>query len=62
MLWWLLGSEGFVGRRKKIFAPISDLASLTEMLDLGSILCLAFSNKKGEREDSTVYGRQEVAA
>ena len=36
--------------------------SVTEKLDLGSIPCLAFSNKKGHREDSTVCGRQNVAA
>ena len=48
--------------KKKKFAPISDRASVTDMLDLGSIPCLAFSNKKGQREDSTVCGRQDVAA
>ena len=32
------------------------------MLDLGSIPCSAFSNKKGHSEDSTVCGRQNVAA
>ena len=48
--------------KKKKIAPISDQASLTEMLDLDSILCIAFSNKKGQREDSTVRGRQDVAA
>ena len=42
--------------------PISDRVSVTEMLDLGSIPCLAFNNKKGHREDSTVCGRQDVAA
>ena len=47
---------------EKKFAPISDRVSLTEMLDLGSIPCLAFSDKKGQREDSTVCGRQDVAA
>ena len=36
--------------------------SVTEKLDLGSIPCLAFSDKKGHREDSTVCGRQNVAA
>ena len=60
VLWCLLGSEGFV--RKKKIAPISDRASVTDMLDLDSIPCLAFSNKKGQREDSTVCGRQDVAA
>ena len=61
MLRWLLvlASEDFV---EKKFAPISDRASVTDMLDLGSIPCLAFSNKKGHREDSTVCGRQDVAA
>ena len=44
------------------FAPISDRTSATEILDLGSIPCLAFSNKKGHREDSTVCGRQDMAA
>ena len=48
--------------KKKKFAPISDRASVTDMLDLGSNSCLAFSNKKGHREDSTVCGRQDVAA
>ena len=46
---------------KKIFAPISDRASVTNMLDLGSIPCLAFSSKEGQREHSTVRGRQDVA-
>ena len=32
------------------------------MLDLGSIPCSAFSNKKGQREDSTVCSRQDEAA
>ena len=45
-----------------MFAPISDRASVTKKLDLGSIPCLAISNKKGQREDSTVCGRQDVAA
>ena len=36
--------------------------SVTEKLDLGSIPCLPFSNKKGHREDSTECGRQDVAA
>ena len=49
-------------KKKKKIAPISDRASVTDMLDLGSIPCLAFSNKKGQREDSTVCGRQDVAA
>ena len=49
-------------KKKKIFAPLSDRASVAEMLDLGSIPCLAFSNKTGQREDSTVCGRQDVAA
>ena len=48
--------------KKKKFAPISDRASVTDMLDLGSIPYLAFSNKKGQRKDSTVCGRQDVAA
>ena len=48
--------------KKKIFGPIRDRASVTEKLDLGSIPCLAFSNIKGHREDSTVCGRQDVAA
>ena len=48
--------------KKKNFAPSSDRESVTDMLDLGSIPCLAFSNKKGQREDSTVCGRQDVAA
>ena len=47
---------------EKKIAPISDRASVTGMLDLGSIPCLAFSNKKVQREDSTVCGRQDVAA
>ena len=47
---------------EKKIAPISDRASVTDMLFLGSIPCLAFSNKKGQREDSTVCGRQDVAA
>ena len=46
---------------KKKFASISDRPSAIEMLDLGSIPCLAFSNKKGQRENSTVCGRQDVA-
>ena len=49
-------------KKKKKFAPISDRASVTDMLDLGSTPCLAFSNEKGQREDSTVCGRQNVAA
>ena len=48
--------------KKKKIAPISDRASVTDMLDLGSIPCLAFSNKKGQRENSTMCGRQDVAA
>ena len=48
--------------KKKKYAPISDRASVTDMLDLDSIPCLAFSNKKGQREDSAVCGRQDVAA
>ena len=48
--------------KKKKIAPFSDRASVTDMLDLGLISCLAFSNKKGQREDSTVCGRQDVAA
>ena len=44
--------------KKKKFAPISGRAFLTEMLDLGSIPCLALSDKKGQREDSTVCGKQ----
>ena len=48
--------------KKKKIAPISDRAFVTDMLDLGSIPCLAFSNKKGQREDSTMCGRQDVAA
>ena len=32
---------------EKKIAPISDRASVTDMLDLGSIPCSAFSNKKG---------------
>ena len=36
--------------------------SVTEKLDLGSIPCLAFSNEKGHHEDSTMRGRQNVAA
>ena len=48
--------------KKKNFATISDRASVTDMLDLGSIPCLAFSNEKRQREDSTVCGRQDVAA
>ena len=47
---------------KKKFTPISDRASVTDMLDVGSIPCLAFSSKKGQCEDSTVCGRQDVAA
>ena len=42
--------------------PINDRVSVTEKLDLGSIPCLAFSNKKRHREDSTVCSRQNVAA
>ena len=42
---------------KKIFAPISDRASLTTMLDLFSIPSLAFSNKKEQRENFTMCGR-----
>ena len=49
-------------KKNKKFAPISDRASISDMLDLGSIPCLAFSNKKGQREDSIVCGRQDVAA
>ena len=49
-------------KKKKKIAPISDRASVTDMLDLGSIPCLAFRNKKGQREDSTVRGRQDMAA
>ena len=41
-----------------IFAPISGRASVTEKVDLGSIPCLALSNKKGQCDDSTVCGRQ----
>ena len=41
---------------------MSDRVSVTEKLGLGSIPCLAFSNEKGHREDSTVCGRQNVAA
>ena len=48
--------------KKKKIAPISDRASVTDMQDLGLIPCLAFSNKKGLRKDSTVCGRQDVAA
>ena len=48
--------------KKKNFAPISDRASVTDMLHMGSIPCLAFSNKKGYCEDSTECGRQDVAA
>ena len=47
-----------VDEEKKIFAPISGRAFVTETLDLGSFPCLAFSNKKGQSEDSTVCGRQ----
>ena len=43
---------------KKTFAPINGRASITETLDLGSILCLAFSNTKGQCEDYAVCGRQ----
>ena len=43
--------------KKKNFPLISDRASVTDMLDLGLIPCLAFSSKKGQREDSTVRGR-----
>ena len=49
-------------QKKHNVRPISDRVSVTEKLDLGSIPCLAFSNKKGHREDSTVCGRQNVAA
>ena len=35
---------------------------VTKKLDLGSIPCLPFSNKKGHREDSSVCGGQNVAA
>ena len=49
-------------KKKKKFAPISDRASATDMLDLDSIPCIAFSIKKGQREDSTVCVRQDVAA
>ena len=41
--------------KKKKIAPISHWASVIEKLDLGSIPCLAFSNKTGQREDSTVF-------
>ena len=34
--------------KKKKIAPISDRAFVTNMLDMGSIPCLAFSNKKGQ--------------
>ena len=56
--------------KKKKFAPISDRASITETVDLGStsswakpktiknwysqLSCLAFSDKKGHCEDSTM--------
>ena len=44
-------------QKKHNVRPISDRVSVTEKLDLGSIPCLAFSNKKGRhREDSTVCG------
>ena len=49
-------------QKKHNVRPISDRVSATKKLDLGSILCLAFSNKKGLREDYTVCGRQNVAA
>ena len=48
--------------KKHNVRPISDRVSVTNKLDLGSIPCLAFSNKKGHREDSTVRDRQNVAA
>ena len=48
--------------KKKKIAPISDRASVTDMLGLGSIPRLALSNKKGQHEDSTVCGKQDVAA
>ena len=49
-------------QKKHNVRPISDRVSVTKKLDLGSIPCLAFSNKKGHREDSKVCGRQNVAA
>ena len=52
----------YLSHKKHNVRPISDRVSVTEKLDLGSIPCLAFSNKKGHREDSTVCGRQNVAA
>ena len=54
-------AKALLDEEKKI-APISDRTSVTDMLDLCSIPCLAFSNKKGQREHSTVSGRQDVAA
>ena len=45
-------------KEKNIFALISGRASVTKTLDLGSISCLTFSNKKRQREDSIVCGRQ----
>ena len=54
VLWWLLDSEVFCWMTKKILALISDRASVTETLDLGSIPCLSFNNKKGQCEDSTL--------
>ena len=43
---------------KNTFAPISGRASVTETLLRGSIPCLAFNNKKGPYEYSSVCGRQ----
>ena len=60
---------GYYGRERSVCwmkknksAPIRDRASVTEMLDQASISCLALSNKKEQREDSTACGRQNVAA
>ena len=59
-VYWVV--KVLLDEEKRKTAPISDQASLTDMLDRGLIPCLAFSNKKGQREDSTVCGRQDLAA
>ena len=48
--------------KKHNVRPNSNRASVTKKLDLGSIPCSAFSNKRKHCEDSTVCGRQNVAA
>ena len=62
VLRWLLGSKVFFfGCKKKSINICTDhcgQVSVTETVDLGLIPCLAFSNKNGQCQDSTVCGRQ----